>query len=29
MPIAPTPFPPQIGCAFAASARNHAVTGLD
>jgi hypothetical protein len=29
MPIAPTPFPPQSGCACAASARSHAMTGLD
>jgi len=29
MPIAPTPLPPQSGCACAASARSQAVTGLE
>jgi hypothetical protein len=29
MPMAPTPFPPHSGCACAASARSHAVTGLE
>ena len=29
MPMAPTPLPPHSRCAWAASARNHAVTGLE
>src|SRR5262245_23879131 len=29
MPIAPTPRPPQSGCAWAASARSQSITGLD